>query len=90
MMVMRKVMVVLAIINLLCIVTIEGGRVLNQKGDLNNLLISSLERGGNKPPSRNPTKPASFDERNFAGSTSSKLLVHSPPPPPPAPSSAFA
>ncbi|KAM6565187.1 hypothetical protein CsatB_025185 [Cannabis sativa] len=69
------------------------GRVLNQKRDLNNLLISSLQRGGNKPPSPNPTRPASFDERNFAGSTSSKLLAHSPPPPPPPPiqpkSSAF-
>ncbi|KAM6565184.1 hypothetical protein CsatB_025182 [Cannabis sativa] len=83
---MRKVIVVLVtlvIINLLCVDSVEGGRVLNERRDLNNLLILSLQRGGNKPPSPNPTKPASFDERNFAGSTRSKLLAHSLPPPPP-------
>ncbi|KAM6565190.1 hypothetical protein CsatB_025188 [Cannabis sativa] len=59
----------------------EGGRVMIIIRDINyddvnnnnnhnnniNILRSSLQAGLNKPPSPNPTQPASINQRNFAG-----------------------
>ncbi|KAM6565189.1 hypothetical protein CsatB_025187 [Cannabis sativa] len=82
---MRKELVVLVrvlgIVNLLLLLLctvdgIEGCRVLNlnyvKQNNVkhNNILMSSLERGGNTPPAPNPTKPgATLNHRNFAGSS---------------------
>ena len=55
---------VLVVINI-NIHSVEGGRVLMMKKDLNLYLESSLQK--NKPPSPNRTEPGSINEKNFAG-----------------------
>ena len=67
--------------------SVEAGRVL-KKHDLNLLfdvdghyqygvLLSSLQRGRNRPSAPNPKYPSTIDDRAFAGHP-----VHPPPPPP--------
>ncbi|PON60192.1 hypothetical protein PanWU01x14_155170 [Parasponia andersonii] len=68
---------VLVVINL-SIGSVEGGRVLMMKEDVNLYLESSLQRGGNNPPSPNPTNPASINGKKFAGGPTKFVRRHNP------------
>ena len=80
---MKKVLLilvtVLAMINL-CVQPIECGRVLLNLKEDQNMLMSSLARGGNTSPSPGRQILGSIDKRNFAGSSPRQHLL--PPPPP--------